>query len=287
MRFAFIAANLGHYRLDLMCRLLEVTASGLYSWRRRRESTHYRQDMELKKAVQDIYEQHQGRYGAPRIRAELTAAGRRHGQKRIARLMVELGLRGRTRRRFVKTTIRDETRPVARNLLDREFHPDRPDEVWASDITYIPTREGWLYLAVTMDLYARSIVGWAMDRVMPAELPLGALEMAVQRRRPTPGLLHHSDQGSQYTSGLFQAALSRHQFRCSMNGVGACWDNAVVESFFETIKRELVEGTVYQTRDEARQAIFEYVEVYYNRKRRHSTLGYLTPAEAERQATAA
>lgn len=270
-----------------MCRVLQVTESGFYSWRRRPPSIRKAQDQELKEAVQDIYAQHHGRYGAPRIQAELMASGRRHSQKRVARLMKELGLRGRTRRRFVKTTIPVRDRPIAQNLLGRAFQPEKPDLVWASDITYIPTREGWLYLAVTMDLYARSIVGWAMNRTMTAELPFSALNMAVQRRRPAAGLLHHSDQGSQYTSGLFQAALGEYGFMCSMNGVGACWDNAVVESFFETIKRELVEGVVYHTREEARRAIFEYVEVYYNRKRRHSTLGYLTPAEAERQATAA
>lgn len=270
-----------------MCRVLQVTESGFYSWRRRPPSIRKAQDQELKEAVQDIYAQHHGRYGAPRIQAELMASGRRHSQKRVARLMKELGLRGRTRRRFVKTTIPVRDRPAAQNLLGRAFQPEKPDLVWASDITYIPTREGWLYLAVTMDLYARSIVGWAMNRTMTAELPFSALNMAVQRRRPAAGLLHHSDQGSQYTSGLFQAALGEHGFMCSMNGVGACWDNAVVESFFETIKRELVEGVVYHTREEASRAIFEYVEVYYNRKRRHSTLGYLTPVEAERQATAA
>lgn len=164
-------------------------------------------DEELKNIIQNVYDDHKGRYGVPRIQAELAATGRRHSAKRIARLMGDLGLYGKTRRRFVKTTVSDNARPVAENTLSRDFSPEAPDSFWASDITYVPTKEGWLYLAVTMDLYARSIVGWAMDSSMPAELPLAALEMGVERRNPPPGLLHHSDRGSQYTSGLFQAAL--------------------------------------------------------------------------------
>ena len=270
-----------------MCRVLEVTVSGFQSWRRRPLSLQRLEDEELKNTIQSIYDDHKGRYGAPRIQAELAATGRRHSTKRIARLMGDLGLYGKTRRRFVKTTVSDNTRPAAENTLARNFTPEAPDKVWSSDITYIPTKEGWLYLAVTMDLYARSIVGWAMESTMPAGLPLAALEMGVKRRCPPPELLHHSDRGSQYTSSLFQAALEKNQMLCSMSRKGECWDNAVVESFFETLKRELIEGVVYHTREEAKLAIFEYVEVYYNRKRRHSTLGYLTPWEAERQAKAA
>lgn len=284
----FIEQNLGAYRLDILCRVLEVTPGGFHTWRRRPLAHRHLEDRELKEQIQCVYDEHRGRYGAPRIQAELTATGRRHGTKRVARLMGELGLYGKTRRKRVKTTVSGGAQPVAENVLDRNFTPEAPNTVWASDITYIPTREGWLYLSVTMDLYARSIVGWAMDSTMPAELPVRALDMAVkQRGSAVAGVLHHSDRGSQYTSGLFQAALEAHGMQCSMSRVGECWDNAVVESFFETLKRELIEGVVYHTLAEAQRAIFEYVEVYYNRKRRHSTLGYLTPWEAERQAEAA
>ena len=179
-----------------MCRVLEVTVSGFQSWRRRPTSLRRLEDEELKNIIQNVYDDHKGRYGVPRIQAELAATGRRHSAKRVARLMGDLGLYGKTRRRFVKTTVSDNARPAAENRLSRNFSPEAPDSVWASDITYIPTKEGWLYLAVTMDLYARSIVGCAMDSTMPAELPLKALEMGVKRRNPPPGLLHHSDRGS-------------------------------------------------------------------------------------------
>lgn len=271
-----------------MCRVLEVTESGFHTWRRRPTSLRCVTDEELKGLIKEIYDEHGGNYGVPRIHAELRKAKkRRHGKKRVARLMRDLGLYSKTRGKFVKTTDSQHNNPVAPNLLERNFSPETANAVWASDITYIPTQEGWLYLAITMDLYARYIVGWAMEASMPAELPLKALEMAVSRRNPPARLLHHSDRGSQYTSSLFQAALVKQAMRCSMSAKGECWDNAVVESFFSTLKRELIEGKVYQTREEAQRAIFQYIEVEYNRKRRHSTLGYLTPSEFERQATAA
>ncbi|MFC6619097.1 IS3 family transposase [Deinococcus radiophilus] len=287
LRFAFIAAHLKEFRLDIVCRVLHVTPSGFRNWRRRLASTRKIQDERLKLLIEDIYEQHKGRSGAPRIQAELAAKGHHHSVRRIARLMRDLGLYGKTRRKFVKTTDSKHVLPVAPNLLDRNFTPETPNSTWASDITYIPTKEGWLYLAVTMDLFARTIVGWSMDSTMATELPLIALNMAVSRRNPPAGLIHHSDRGSQYASQMFQTALRKHEMRCSMSRKGDCWDNAVVESFFETIKRELVDGCVYRSHEEAKKAIFEYMEVYYNRKRRHSSLGYLTPLEAECQATAA
>ena len=270
-----------------MCRVLQVTPSGFRNWRRRPSSTRKNHDERLKLLIENIYDQHKGRYGAPRIQIELAEQGHHHSVRQIARLMRELGLYGKTRRKFVKTTDSKHALPVAPNLLDRNFTPETPNTVWASDITYIPTKEGWRYLAVTMDLFARTIVGWSMDHTMTAELPLGALNMAVSRRNPPAGLIHHSDRGSQYASHLFQTALKDNEMLCSMSRKGDCWDNAVVESFFETLKRELVDGCVYRSHEEARKAIFEYVEVYYNRKRRHSSLGYLTPLEAECQATAA
>ncbi|PJI54401.1 hypothetical protein CTI14_15935 [Methylobacterium radiotolerans] len=225
-----------------------------------------------------------GDTGHRAFKRSLMASGRRHSQKRVARLMKELGLRGRTRRRFVKTTIPSSGRPIAQNLLGRAFQPEKPDLVWASDITYIPTREGWLYLAVTMDLYARSIVGWAMNRTMTAELPFSALNMAVQRRRPAAGLLHHSDQGSQYTSGLFQAALGavrvhvQHEWSGGGAGTTLWW-----RAFSRPSSVNWWRAWCTTPARKPAGPIFEYVEVYDNRKRRHSTLGYLTPAEAERR----
>uniref|UniRef100_UPI00403F5697 IS3 family transposase n=1 Tax=Deinococcus sp. VB142 TaxID=3112952 RepID=UPI00403F5697 len=287
LRFAFIAAHLNVFRLDIMCRVLQVTPSGFRNWRRRPCSTRNIEDEHLKLLIEDIHGQHKGRYGAPRIQIELAEQGHHHSVRRIARLMRDLGLYGKTRRKFVKTTDSKHALPVAPNLLDRNFTPEAPNAVWASDITYIPTKEGWLYLAVTMDLFARTIVGWSMDCTITAELPLSALNMAVSRRNPPAGVIHHSDRGSQYASQVFQSALRENEMLCSMSRKGDCWDNAVVESFFETLKRELVDGCVYRSHEEARNAIFEYVEVYYNRKRRHSSLGYLTPLEAECQATAA
>ena len=283
----FIAEHLNDYRLNIMCRVLRVTPSGFRSWRRRLLSTRKVEDGHLKLLIENIYDENKGRYGAPRIQAELAAQGRRHSVRRIARLMRALGLYGKTRRKFVKTTDSKHALPVAPNLLERNFTPETPNSVWAGDITYIPTKEGWLYLAVTMDLFARTIIGWSMSHTMTAELPLSALNMAVSRRNPPAGVIFHSDRGSQYASHAFQDALKQNEMLCSMSRKGDCWDNAVVESFFETLKRELVDGCVYRSHEEARQAIFEYVEVYYNRKRRHSSLGYLTPWEAECQATAA
>ncbi|WP_424950070.1 IS3 family transposase [Deinococcus sp.] len=191
--------------------------------------------------------------------------------------------RRKTRRKFVVTTDRNHLQPVAENFLARDLSPEQPNRVWASDLTCLPTKEGWLYLAITMDLYARRIMGWAMDATMPAELPLKALQMALERRSLLPGLLHHSDRGSQYTSGAVQKELAAHQLVCNMSGEEECWDNAVSESFFATLKRELVDGRIYETRERARGEVFEHVEVYCNRKRLHSTLSYLTPAEAEKQ----
>lgn len=270
-----------------MCRVLEVSVHGFHTWRRRPLAKHHQQDEQLKITIQSLFNKHKGNYGVPRIHAQLSKDGCHHSKKRIARLMSDLGLYGKTRRRFVKTTTTDKTHPVAENKLNRQFNPEGPNKVWASDMTYIPTREGWLYLGITMDLYSRSIVGWAMDKEMPATLPLEALKMAIQGQKTEAGLLHHSDRGSQYTSSLFQNYLKQNQIECSMSRKGECWDNAVVESFFETLKRELIEGVAYYTREEAQRAIFEYIEVYYNRKRLHSTLGYLTPWEVQMQARVA
>lgn len=197
------------------------------------------------------------------------------------------GLRAKGKHQWVRTTDSNHTLPVCPNLLARQFDVSQPDQVWASDLTYLPTKEGWLYLAVTLDLHSRAVVGYAMDAQMPATLPLSALQMAALRRDPPPGLLHHSDRGSQYASRIFQGELARLRARASMSRKGDCWDNAVVESFFSSLKRELFGDAIFESRAAARHAVFEFIEVFYNRQRRHSTLGYLTPLEFERQATAA
>ena len=283
----FIAKHLNEFRLDTLCRVLEVTESGFHTWRRRQPSQRSQQDIQLLGRIQTIYAEHDGRYGAPRIHVTLKRERITCSKKRVAHLMQKAGLRGKTRRRLIKTTVRDNSHVVHKNLLDRAFNPEKPNEVWASDITYIPTKQGFLYLAVTLDLYARMVVGWAMSSNINSELTLSALQMAISQRNPPTKLLHHSDQGSQYTSTTLQDALAQQGIICSMSKIGQCWDNAVVESFFETLKRELIGEKVFDTHDEARQAIFEFIEIYYNRKRLHSSLGYLTPLEAERQALVA
>lgn len=287
MKFQFIEAHHPEFRLTALCRVFRVSVSGFYAWRRKRETQHDQDDKTLLTEIKDIFNQHKGRYGAPRVHCELRERGRRCGKKRVARLMRQAGLKGKCRRKAVRTTDSKHVLPVAENLLLRNFYPLRPDRVWGSDITYIATKQGWLYLAITMDLYSRLVVGWAMDASMPAELPLSALKMAITRRNPGAGLIHHSDRGSQYASRVFQQELAAHHLVCSMSRKGDCWDNAVLESFFETLKRELVADTVFATQEEARQAIFEYVEVYYNRQRQHSALNYLTPTQMDRQAKAA
>ena len=223
----FIAEHLKDYRLDIMCRVLRVTPSGFRSWRRRLLSTRKVEDGHLKLLIENIYDENKGRYGAPRIQAELAAQGRRHSVRRIARLMRALGLYGKTRRKFVKTTDSKHALPVAPNLLERNFTPETPNSAWAGDINYIPTKEGWLYLAVTMDLFARTIIGWSMSHTMTAELPLSALNMAVSRRNPPAGVIFHSDRGSQYASHAFQDALKQNEMLCSMSRKGDCWEPGI------------------------------------------------------------
>ena len=220
------------------------------------------------------------------MQAALRADGHAVGRHRVARLMRAHGLRPKTRRKFRATTDSKHGHPVAANLLDRQFTVAAPNRMWTADITYIPTAEGWLYLAIVLDLFSRQIVGWAMDATMGQQLTLRALTMAIQRQRPGPGLVHHSDRGSQYACRAYQKLLAKHAMLCSMSRKGNCWDNAPSESFFSTLKRELVNERVYATRAEARGAIFEYIEVFYNRERLHSALGYMSPIEFERAHTA-
>jgi len=269
----------------MMCRLLGVSASGYYAWRTRPESSRLKSDRTLLAEIRRVHRDSKGVYGSPRVHAELVAKGIRVGRHKVARLMRLARLRGCPRRRFRVTTQRDPSHPVARNLLKQSFAAAAPNRCWAADITYISTQEGWLYLAVVMDLYSRRIVGWSMSRWMSRRIVLAALRMAIDARQPEGELIHHSDRGGQYTSDDFRDELARHGIDCSMSGSGNCYDNAVVESFFGLLKRERVNRVRYRTRDEARADIFDYIEVFYNRKRRHGYLGYISPDDFEKRST--
>jgi putative transposase len=286
VRYGCIERHRGEFPVALMCRVLEVTRSGYYAWRKREPSARARRDQRLRVEVRAIHRSTRGRYGSPRVHAELQARGERVSRKRVARLMQLEGLRGKKRRRFRSTTNSEHAYPIAENVLDRKFAIEEvggPDQVWAADITYVPTREGWLYLAIVLDLASRLVVGWSMGETLESTLATDALEMALQRRRPGGGLLHHSDRGVQYASNEYRALLEGQALVASMSRKGNCWDNAVAESFFATVEIELIEDADWQTRAEARRAIFEFLEVWYNRQRRHSSLGYLTPAEFDKR----
>jgi len=268
----------------LMCRVLEVSRSGYYAARDRGLSQRRRKDLHLRQQIRGIHQESQGRYGSPRVHAELRVRGEHCGKKRIERLMREAGLRSKKKRRFRLTTNSDHRFAVAANLLERRFGIEehtQADRTWVADLTYVPTREGWLYLAVVLDLATRAIVGWAVQPTMERSLVLKALHMALSSRTEKAPLLHHSDRGVQYASGEYRELLKRENIACSMSRKGDCWDNAVAESFFATLEWELIEGGDWHTRQEARSALFHYIEVWYNRKRRHSTLGYRTPVEHE------
>jgi putative transposase len=262
-----------------------VTRGGYYAWSKRQESPPGPRDVrrrELMAEIEKVYEQSRQTYGSPRVYQELKAQGQSVCENTVARLMKEHGIRSVVHRRFrVRTTDSAHAHPIAPNVLERGFDQDLPDRAWAADITYVPTQEGWLYLACVIDLCSRKVVGWSMADHLRAELCTGALEMAIARRKPGEGLLHHSDRGVQYACGEYRELLENHGIRCSMSNKGDCWDNAVMESFFKTLKAELVYQNDYPTREQARRSIFEYIEVFYNRERRHSSLGYKSPAEFE------
>ena len=282
MSFRFIADHRDVWPVAWMCAALEVSESGYYAWVGRTPSEGEKRRGELVAAIRSIHAEVKGRYGSPRMAAELNARGHACSENTVARLMREHGIRAKAPRRLVRTTDSRHHLPVADNILDRDFDPTRPNAAWSADITYVPTADGWLYLAVVEDLFSRMIVGWAMDATMTSRLVVDALEMAVRRRLPGEGLVAHSDRGSQYASEHYRALLGRHGIACSMSRVAQCWDNAPVESFFASLKRELVHDEDYATREQARASIFEYVETFYNRVRRHSSLGYVSPAEFER-----
>ena len=269
------------YPVRRMCRVLEIAPSGYYAWLRRPESRRVREDRRLLVEIKAIHKENRGAYGSPRVHAELKDRQMRHGKKRVARLMRANGIRAKQSKKFKATTNSRHSHPVAPNLLQRNFRADMPDQKWLADITFIPTREGWLYLAAILDLHSKLIVGWSMAGRMNKQLVLDALSMAVDRRKPGPGLTHHSDRGSQYACGEYQRALHSHGMICSMSRKGDCWDNAPMESWFHTLKTELVNHRAYQTRMQAKTDIFEYIEVFYNRSRRHSALGYMTPSQYE------
>jgi transposase InsO family protein len=265
-----------------MCEALEVSESGYYAWAARPDSATEQRRQRLVGAIEEIHAEVKGRYGSPRMTAELNARGYECSENTVAELMREHGIRARAPRRFVRTTDSNHRLPVAANVLAREFEPEGPNQKWCADITYIPTGEGWLYLAVVEDLFSRMIVGWSMAESMESRLVVDALGMALQRRRPGAGLLAHSDRGSQYASEHYQRVLTEEGIACSMSGVGQCWDNAPVESFFGRMECEVEAVQMFATRDQARAELFEYLEVFYNRVRLHSSLGFLSPVEYER-----
>jgi transposase InsO family protein len=272
MRFALIDAEKANFAVRWLCRRLEVSRSGYYAWRGRAPAARAKRDEQLAVRVAAIHAENRGVYGSPRIHEELVEAGEAVGRKRVARLMQEQGLSGKPPKRFVRTTDSAHKLPVADNLLDRKFNVEEPDRVWVGDITYIGTWEGWLYLAVLIDVCTRRIVGWAMADKMRTELPLEAWRMAVGQRLPGEKLMHHSDRGSQYASGDYQQALGDEKAICSMSRKGNCWDNAIAESFFATLKSELIHRAAWPTREKARAAITEYITCFYNSRRRHSAL---------------
>jgi len=266
----------------MLCRILQVGRSGYYDHLEHTPSLRQQWACEMKAQIRRVFQASQGVYGSPRVQRQLKQEGLYCNVKTVARLMREEDLAAANKRRFrVQTTDSEHGYPVAANLLEQSFTAAKPNQVWTADITYIPTTEGWLYLAVEMDLYSRKIVGWSMADHLRAELPLAALAMAVARRRPEAGLIHHSDRGVQYACDDYQLRLSTLNMRCSMSRRANCYDNAVTESFFGTLKQELVYRRKFATRQEARAAIFRYIEIFYNRTRMHSTLGYVSPEAFE------
>ena len=279
MSYAFIRGHVAAFPVQVMCEALGVSRSGYCAWAGRPESARAAADRDPAAEVRVAHEASRGRHGSPRVHAELRAHGRRVGRERVARLMRGMGLSARRKRRFRRTTDSTHAFPVAPNLLGRDFTAGAPGRVWLADLTCIWTAEGWLCLAVVLDLFSRRVVGWAMADHLGHELALAALDMAIARERPEPGLLHHSDRGVQFAAHEYRKRLRLHGMLCSMSRKGDCWDNAPMESFFATLKGELVEERDYLTRDEARADVFQYVEGFYNRRRLHSGLGYLTPEQ--------
>ncbi len=281
MRYQCIHRRREQHSVRTMCRLLRVSRSGYYDWCNRGESIRRSRDRALMPLVHQVYLESRGVYGARKIHRELRAMGEACGRHKVARLMRQAGLKGRPKRRFRRIKGHPPSYPIAHNLLQQDFTTSQANERWASDITYISTRQGWLYLAVVMDLYSRRIVGWSMDRRTGRHLVIDAMKMALDQREVPK--VHHSDRGPQYTSDDFRDLLHKHGIKCSMSGRGSCYDNAPVESFFSLLKRERVRRQTYATREEAKADVFDYIERFYNRWRRHATLDYVSPVEYENQ----
>lgn len=283
MKYQFIEDHRVVWPAVVQCRVLAVSRSGYYAWRKRPASESSQRREELTNRIQAIHAmKYHDVYGAPRLQAELESQGHYWNRKTVAKCMKEAGIKAATVKKFrVITTDSNHPHPVAENIVDREFAPSQKNQTWTADITYIPTDEGWLYLAAVEDLYSRKIVGWSMSERIDSRLVVDALQMAIHRELPAAGLVTHSDRGVQYASEHYQNLLKRNGITCSMSRKGNCWDNAPMESFFATLKKELVHRVQYQTRSQARQSLFEYIEAFYNRVRRHSMLGYLSPVKFE------
>jgi putative transposase len=280
VKYAWIDGHRREFELAELCAALSVSTSGYRSWKRGGSPKRKRlTDAQMLALIRAIDRQWKNAYGSPRMVRELRDRGFPAGKERVERLMRDNGIRARHKRRFKATTDSKHALPVAPNLLDRNFQPAAPNQVWSADLTYLWTDEGWLYLAVVLDLFNREVVGWSIKPRMTADIVMDALSMAWFRRQPAPGLMHHSDRGSQYASHVFQARLHEYGMVCSMSRKGNCWDNAPTESFFNSLKNERVHGTRYDTRDEAIADVFDYIEPFYNRRRKHSTLGYVSPVK--------
>jgi len=283
VKFAYITEQQEEYPVQTLCQVLEVSKSGYYARLERGESARAREDRELVGEIEHIYEESGKRYGSPRVWQTLRKAGRSHSRKRVARLMAQRGLFARNKRRFVHTTQANPAHQPSDNLLQRDFHADEPNCKWVSDIKHIPTDEGDLYLAIMLDLFSRRVVGWAMEDNLEATLTIKALTMAIQQRQPASDALLHSDRGSQYTAADYRQVLDEHDLAQSMSRKGNVWDNATMEAFFSTLEFECLQGRHFQTRAQAKTEVFTYIETFYNRKRLHSTLGYISPEEFEAQ----
>lgn len=283
MRYQYMKDHAEQFQIGIMSRVLRVSRSGYYSWRSRPESERVQENEKLLERIKAIHKKSRRTYGSPRVQRQLAKEGESCGKGRVARLMRGAGIRAKQQRKFRVTTDSKHNFPVAENRLNRQFVVSAPNTVWTADITYIPTQEGWLYLSAVMDLCSKGIAGWSMAEQMEKGLVKDALRMAQARRNPARGLLHHSDRGSQYASADYQKLLRDYGMQVSMSRKGDCWDNAPMESFFHTLKTELTHHKKYQTREEAKRDIFEYIEVFYNRERLHSSLGYKSPLEFEAQ----
>ncbi len=281
MKFRFISAFRETFKVGRMCKLLKVSRSGFHAWLNRPESRRSLENRALEAKIRVLHAASHGIYGAPKIHRDLIDDGVQCGKNRVARIMREAGLRSRTKKKFKATTNSKHNFPVAPNLLNQDFTVDAPDSTWVGDITYIGTGEGWMYLAVILDLFNREVVGWSASARMTRQLAIDALQMALGRRNPEKGLLHHTDRGSQYASNDYQKVLKEHGFICSMSRTGNCYDNAVAESFFGRLKSEWINHHRYLSRAEANRSLFYYIEIFYNRKRRHSSIDYVTPQEYE------